>query len=245
MAEDTCGRGQNTVGGSLPHQGRRPPGSGPAPPGRRTPSCGLGQQTLGDLPLHRHHHALEGQFRQQQVRDHRRRHGVRQVGDQLELRRWRAPAQVLEQEQHLRIELVLVLEDVGVQQADVVALALDGLLGHAGERRVDLDAQHGPGLLHQPHGHAAGAAAHLQDQVVRRQLRRAQDQVDQVEVDQEVLAQLVLRLDAALVEHGAQIGQGLPSRWLHGLLRFLRPWRWDKMPGRLWPRIWPADRFRG
>ena len=58
-------------------------------------------------------------------------------------------------------------------------------------------------------GQAAGAAADLDREVFRRQLRGPQQQVDQVEVDQEVLAELVPGLDAALLEEVAQVGEGL------------------------------------
>src|SRR5262249_647808 len=78
--------------------------------------------------------------------------------------------------------------------------------------RVDLDAEDGPGVLGQADGQAAGAAADLDRQVVAGQLGVAQQQVEQVEVDEEVLAELVPGPDAALLEQVGAVAQGLPRR---------------------------------
>src|SRR5262249_21451533 len=55
----------------------------------------------------------------------------------------------------------------------------------------------------------------LQRQVVARQLRVAQQQVEQVQVDEEVLPELVLGPDAALLEEVAQVRERLPLRGGH------------------------------
>jgi adenosylcobinamide-phosphate synthase len=162
------------------------------------------QQPLGDLPLQRHHQALRRPV-EQEVRDHRHGHRIRQVGDQFEARAAGAHLQLVQRLQDLRPQLVLVAEDVAVDQDDLVAERGDGLVRHGVEGVVELDAEDGTGLLGEADGEAPGAAADLEGQVGRRQLGGAQEQLEQVQVDEEVLAELVLRLDAALLEEIAEV----------------------------------------
>ena len=64
------------------------------------------------------------------------------------------PPQFLDLPEHLRPDLVLVPEHVGVHQHEVVAPVQD-LAHHVVEGRVDLDAQDGPGVVAQARRQAA------------------------------------------------------------------------------------------
>jgi hypothetical protein len=83
------------------------------------------------------------------------------------------------------------------------------LAGQCEKRGVDLDAEDRPGGLGQPRRQRAGAAAYLQGQVVFAQLRRADHKIEQVQVDEEILPELVLRLDAAFLQQVPQVGKCL------------------------------------
>ena len=91
-----------------------------------------------------------------------------------------------------------------MQQLDAVART-DQFLGELGESGVDLDAEDGAGGIGEARRQAAGAAANLDGQVFLRQVSGTHDQVDEIEVNEEILAELVLRLDAVLLEQGAQV----------------------------------------
>src|SRR5262245_57299721 len=84
-----------------------------------------------------------------------------------------------------------------------------GVLGQLDKTLINLNAEHGAGLLSEPSGQAAGAATDFDHGIVARGLRRANDQVKQVQVDQEVLAELALGPDAVLLEEIAQVGERL------------------------------------
>ena len=78
----------------------------------------------------------------------------------------------------------------------------------------DLDHVHVRGPLRKVLGQHAEAAADLEHYVVRRQFGGAGDHVEDVRVDQEVLAQLAVRADAEL-PHAAQAR--LPWKLAHQL----------------------------
>ena len=106
--------------------------------------------------------------------------------------------------EHLGVERVLAGQGVG---------AHDPHVGQAGRRRarqrdhgrVDVDGHHRrPRGGHQG-GHRAGTRADLQHHVVRAHAGRLHDQVVDVQVDQEVLPEPVLRRHPALGEQGTEI----------------------------------------
>src|SRR5262249_9563454 len=87
---------------------------------------------------------------------------------------------------------------------------------------VDLHAEDGPGVFDEARGEAAGTAADLDGQVVARQLGGAEEQIEEVEVDEEVLTELVLGLDAAVAEEVLEEGKrlarldgGPPTKGIH------------------------------
>src|SRR6266852_6182122 len=82
-----------------------------------------GQETLGDLPLHRDDHALERQARNQEIADDRHSHGVGQVRHELNSIASAFPAQLIQSHLNLGIDFILILEHVGMQDSSVVALA--------------------------------------------------------------------------------------------------------------------------
>src|SRR5262249_26605323 len=147
-----------------------------------------------NLPLDHDHHALDRQVGQQEVGNDRHGDGVGQVGDQLDARAVEAAAQLIDLGEDLRPNLILVLQNVGVQQGEVVA-AVQEFAHHLVKGRVDLDAEDGAGQVAQARGQAAGAAADLDRQVVLRQLGGGHHHVEDVEVDEEVLAELALGPD--------------------------------------------------
>ena len=175
--------------------------------------AGARQQPLRDFPLHHDDHALEGVIRQQEIGQDRRGHRVREVRDQFQTLADAKLLQVLDSLQHKRVQMVLVLEHIGVQQRDVAA-ACHGLARHLHEGAINLDAEHPPGLVGQPRRQAAGAAADFQNQVFTRQLGGAQDDIEQIQVDEKTLPELVLGMNAPRLEQVAQVRQRLPRRRL-------------------------------
>ena len=114
------------------------------------------------------------------------------------------------------MQLILVSECVALQQDDIVTLP-DGFSHEGVKGRINLDTEDGAGLVGEASRQAARAAADLDGQVVVRQLGGAGEQVDKVEVDEEVLAQLVPGPNAVRLEQVAKIGERLPRR----------RWRWS------------------
>src|SRR5262249_53397647 len=106
--------------------------------------------------------------------------------------------------EHLRVQFVLVLEGVGMEKRDIRQWGVH-FTGQGEEAGVDLHAQHGAGLLGQADGQTASAAADFEHNIVFGQLGGTQDQIEQVEVDEKILPQLVLGLDAALLQQVAQV----------------------------------------
>ena len=66
-----------------------------------------------------------------------------------------------------------------------------------------------PGGVGEPAGQGAGSAANFKDEVFLSQLGGANDKIEQVEIDQEILAEFVLRLDPAIREQVAEVGKSL------------------------------------
>ena len=80
------------------------------------------------------------------------------------------------------------------------------------ERRVDLDRDHRPGVVGELRGQRPGAGADLQHRVGLVEFGRADDQIDEVEVDEEVLPELALGLQAVGLEQAGEVGERLPRR---------------------------------
>ena len=109
----------------------------------------------------------------------------------------------------------LALQRVELEHDDVVEAVqlLGGQLEHA---RIDLDGDHGRGLLGRQRRERAGARANLQHHVVGPDGGGVEEQVEQVQVDQEVLAVLVVRPNARLLEPPHEEGESLTRRG-HGI----------------------------
>ena len=73
-------------------------------------------------------------------------------------------------------------------QAHALTLPRDSQLGQGVQGGVDLGADNGPGQFHQPAGKAACAGADFKHGILVAQIRGADHDVHQVEIDQEVLA---------------------------------------------------------
>src|SRR5947209_152401 len=83
-------------------------------------------------------------------------------------------------------------------------------LGKCHEVRINFNAEDSRSAAGQPGGQAARACAYFDDEIVRRQLRGAYNQIEQVQVDQETLAELLLWPDAVGFEEVAQVRERLP-----------------------------------
>src|SRR5262249_52359866 len=83
---------------------------------------------------------------------------------------------------------------------------------HRMEVRVDLHAQDGGGEFAESGGEAARAGADLQGKIVLSQLGGAEQEVEQVQVDKEVLAEFVLWTYPACCQEVAQVRLSL-SGW--------------------------------
>src|SRR5262249_6666496 len=81
------------------------------------------------------------------------------------------------------------------------------------ELRIQLDREHPPGRVREPGGEAPGPGPHFQNAIVPAQFRGANDEVEQVEVDEEVLPHLVFRDEATRLEQALDIGEGLAGGW--------------------------------
>src|SRR4051794_24545922 len=106
------------------------------------------------------------------------------------------------------MKLVFAFENIGVQQHQAIVFS-EQLAHQRMKRRVDFHAQDSSGMANKSGCQAASAAANFDGEIVGRQLSAALDQVNEVEVNEETLAELVLGLNAALAEEVLQIGQGL------------------------------------
>jgi hypothetical protein len=173
---------------------------------------------LRDLPLHHHHHPLDVRAGDEQVADDRRRDHVGQVRDELLARTVRLLRGFVPRGEHVGVQLVLRGERVAEHELHVSALA-DHLLRDRLERPVDLDGDDRTSMVGEPRSERPGAGADLQHRVGRVEFRRADDQVEQVQVDEEVLAELALGLQPVVLEEAQQVRERLARR------RNRRGWR--------------------
>ena len=135
---------------------------------------GDGEEPVGDLALHHHAPALDRRQAVEALDDDRRGDVVRQVRDELARRR----VEVGEVERERVAEL-----DADVRQAGQVRL----------ERAVDLDGVDERDALGEVAGEDAEARADLEDDVGGVELGEPADDAEDVLVDEEVLAELLLR----------------------------------------------------
>ena len=140
-----------------------------------------GEEAVGDLPLHHHTPQADTWKPVEALDDDRSRHVVRQVRDELA---WSG------------IELGWVEREC-VAEVEVHALVVWQVRL---ERAVDLDRVHEPDPLGQEAREDAEAGADLEHDVGRFEVREPLDHAQDVLVDQEVLAELLLRRD----DHGRQ-----------------------------------------
>ena len=181
---------------------------------------GLRQHPLGQFQLDRRDDPARAQLRMdQEVADDRRGGVIRQVRHQFEpplLARRRSRRQprpdVVE---HLRVELVLPLEGIAAEDPDV-GHPRRRLGRQAHHRRVDIHGDHRrPGDGHQGR-QGPRPRPDLQDHIPRPDLGRLQDQVMDIQVDEKVLPEPVLRLDPFFGEKVTQIRLSLARRWFAG-----------------------------
>src|ERR1051325_10378972 len=83
---------------------------------------------------------------------------------------------------------------------------------------INLDAHNSSGGITQASRQATGATAHFEHHILLPQLRGAQQQLEQVKIDQEVLAKLVLGMNTALPEQISKVGERLPTIRRPGLV---------------------------
>ncbi len=136
---------------------------------------GNGEQPVGDLALHHHAPAVDRRQPVEALDEQRRRDVVRQVRD--ELRRVRRERGEVEPERVAEVE-----RDVRARVAQVRL-----------ERRVELDRVHVRDALREVAREHAETRADLEHDVVGREIGEAADHAEDVLVDEEVLAELLLR----------------------------------------------------
>ena len=141
---------------------------------------GNGEEAVGDLPLHHHGPELDVGQPRQALGDDRRRDVVGQVRDELG---------------RSRLERAEVeLERVPPVDVDVRPLSELGEVRR--ERPVELDRVNVPGAVGEAPGEDAEAGSDLEDDILGAELGEPLDHAEDVLVDEEVLAQLLLRADA-------------------------------------------------
>ena len=154
---------------------------------------------FGHFPLHGHRGAVEWAGQGEEVRDHRRRHAIRQVCHQQQPASRRCCERRVDRPQQGRREAVLRGERVPLHECHVVAVD-EPFTGQLGEAGIDLGRDHVPGHAGQSFRQGAGAGAHLQHDVAGPDAGRPFQQIEQVEVDKEILAPLRVDPEADLLE---------------------------------------------
>ncbi len=106
------------------------------------------------------------------------------------------------------IEFVLGPKGVGLHGANV-RVAQHQFAREGIEGRIDVNGNNCTCRVGEARGERAGAAADFEDQVLARQFGGANDKVEDIEIDEEILAELPFRFDASLGEQVAQVRQSL------------------------------------
>ena len=145
----------------------------------------LGEESFGHLPLHHHAPELEPRLAVEALDDHRGRDVVREVRDELR----RAEPREVEPESVPEMEL------------DVRSTA-QSLPQRPLETGIELDSVHLCHAVGEIHRERAEPWADLEHTVDGLELREAADHAEDVLVDEEVLAELLLRADG----HGPASG---------------------------------------
>ena len=110
--------------------------------------------------------------------------------------------------------MVLVFEGVGIDQRDIIERC-DRHSGHRRHVAVDLDTDDGPGLFCHERRHAARAGTDFEDDIMFRQFRTGDDELEDVQIDEKILPEIAARMQPDLLEQAHQMRTGLTLGFGH------------------------------
>jgi hypothetical protein len=110
--------------------------------------------------------------------------------------------------------MILILQHVASEERDI-RKTFDGLRRQLLHSRIDFDGDHRTGQRRKRGGQAAGAGADFENQIRRAEFRLSDEKIQQVQIDEKVLAQFVPRPQPMASQQLADVSSRLAYGFFH------------------------------